>query len=483
MSQDGNITKKTLYGMMWRFAERTGAQGISFIVSIILARILSPDDYGLVAMVTIFITISNVFIDSGLGVALIQKKDADDLDFSTVFYFNLVICTCLYLLLFFSAPLIARFYRESQLTNIIRVLSITILISSVKNIQQSYVSRHLLFRKFFFSTIGGTIVSAVIGIIMAYNGFGVWALVFQQLSNTLIDTVILWVTVRWRPTWAFSFQRWKSLFSYGWKLLLSSLLNTLYENLRQLIIGRVYSSADLAYYNRGKQLPQFVVANLNTSIDSVLLPVMSDSQDDVARVKVMTRRSIQTSSFILWPVMIGMAAVAEPMVRILLTDKWLFSVPYIRVFCIACAFQPIHTANLNAIKALGRSDIFLKLEIIKKVIGVTIIVFSMQYGVFAMAVSQLIYNVIAQIINTSPNRRLLSYGYIEQIKDIIPFILLSVLMGICVYPLKYIHVNYVLVLIIQIISGIIIYFVGAKLLNIDTLNYVLSTLKKIRENK
>ena len=264
----------------WRFLERCGAQGVTFIVSIVLARLLDPTVYGTVALVTIFTTIMQVFVDSGMGNALIQKKDADDLDFSSVFYFNMAMCSALYLIMFFAAPLIASFYRMPELTAIVRVLSFVVVISGVKNVQQAYVSRHLMFKRFFFSTLGGTIGAAVIGIAMAYLGFGVWALVAQMLFNAAVDTTILWITVKWRPKKMFSFQRLKSLFSYGWKLLASSLIDTVYNDLRQLIIGKKYSSGDLAYYNQGKKFPQLIVTNINTSIDSVLLPTMSKAQDE-----------------------------------------------------------------------------------------------------------------------------------------------------------------------------------------------------------
>ena len=255
---------------IWRFAERCGAQLVTFIVSIVLARILSPEDYGQIALITVFTTIMQVFVDSGLGLALIQKKDADDLDFSSVFYFNFAVCLVLYAVMFVAAPFIASFYKDTTLTPIIRVISLTIVISGVKGIQQSYVSRNMLFKRFFFSTLGGTIFSAFLGIGLAYAGFGVWAIVAQQLSNTTIDTLILWLTVKWRPKKMFSWKRLKSLLSFGWKMLVSSLLDTVYNNIRSLIIGRMYSSSDLAYYNQGKpecyiQFRKYICIIINAS--------------------------------------------------------------------------------------------------------------------------------------------------------------------------------------------------------------------------
>ena len=437
-------------GFIWRFAERCGAQLVSFIVSIVLARLLVPEDYGTIALVTVFTVILQVFVDSGLGTALIQKKDADDLDFSSVFYFNFVVCLVLYAGMFMAAPYIAKFYDDISLTPVIRVLSLTIVISGVKGIQQAYVSRNMLFKKFFFSTIGGTIFSAFLGIGMAYVGFGVWALVAQQLSNTMIDTLILWITVKWRPKKMFSWQRLKELLAFGWKLLVSALLDTGYNNLRNLIIGKMYSPTDLAFYNQGDKFPKIIITNINTSIDSVLLPTMSNSQDDRERIKQMTRRAIKTSTYVMAPLMMGLAFCAEPIVSLILTDKWLPCVPFLRIFCITYMFWPVHTANLNAINAMGRSDWFLKLEIIKKVVGLTILLSTMWFGVMAMAYSLLLGSVLSQIINSWPNKKLLNYGYLEQVRDFAPGILLAVIMGICVYFIGYISLSVIFKLIIKI---------------------------------
>ena len=464
-------------GFIWRFAERCGAQLVSFIVSIVLARLLVPEDYGTIALVTVFTVILQVFVDSGLGTALIQKKDADDLDFSSVFYFNFVVCLVLYAGMFMAAPYIAKFYDDISLTPVIRVLSLTIVISGVKGIQQAYVSRNMLFKKFFFSTIGGTIFSAFLGIGMAYIGFGVWALVAQQLSNTMIDTLILWITVKWRPKKMFSWQRLKELLAFGWKLLVSALLDTGYNNLRNLIIGKMYSPTDLAFYNQGDKFPKIIITNINTSIDSVLLPTMSNSQDDRERIKKMTRRAIKTSTYVMAPLMMGLAFCAEPIVSLILTDKWLPCVPFLRIFCITYMFWPVHTANLNAINAMGRSDWFLKLEIIKKVVGLTILLSTMWFGVMAMAYSLLLGSVLSQIINSWPNKKMLNYGYLEQVRDFAPGILLAVIMGICVYFIGYISLSVIFKLIIQIVSGALIYIAGSAILNLEEFQYLLGMIK------
>ena len=473
MQRKGNV----ISNFLWRFAERCAAQLVTLIVSIILARILTPSDFGTVSLVMVFTTIMQVFVDSGLGTALIQKKNADDLDFSSVFYFNFAVCLILYAGMFIAAPYIAGFYNDVSLTPIIRVISLTIVISGVKGIQQSYVSRNMLFKRFFFATLGGTIFSAFLGIGMAYAGCGVWSIVAQQLSNTAIDTLILWITVKWRPKKMFSWSRLKSLLSYGWKLLASSLLDTVYNNLRNLVIGKIYTSADLAYYNQGDKFPKVVITNINASIDSVLLPSMSGEQENCERVKSMTRRAIKTSTYIMAPLMMGLLFCAEPIVKLLLTEKWLPCVPYLRIFCFTYMFWPIHTANLNAIKAMGRSDFFLKLEIIKKVMGLALLLFTMRISVMAMAYSLIVSGILSQIINSWPNWKLLNYNYFEQLRDILPSIIIAVGMGICVYFISFIPMPTIVTLLIQIVIGAVIYIGVSAALKLEEFEYLFGMIQ------
>lgn len=475
-----NIKNKAIINMIWRFAERSGAQVVSFVVSIVLARILLPSEYGTIALISVFTTILQVFVDSGFGNALIQKKEVDDLDYSTVFYFNMVLCIILYLLMFFFSRLIGEFYNDMTLVPLIRVASLTLIISGIKGIQQAYVSRNLIFKRFFYSTLGGTIISAIIGIYMAYKGFGCWALIIQQLSNSMIDALILWFTVEWRPKLIFSFSRLSTLFSYGWKILVSALIDTGYNNFRSLIIGKFYSSSDLAYYNKGKQFPTLIITNINTSIDSVLLPVMASAQDDKSIIKSMTRKSIKTSSFIMWPLMFGLATCAEPLVVVLLTEKWIKSVFFLRVFCFTYALWPIHTANLNAIKAMGRSDMFLKLEIIKKIVGFMSIILTMPFGVHAMAIGYLITGPLSALINAFPNKSLLDYSFREQIEDLVPYIFLSLVMSICIWPIQYFPIGNTPKIVFQTIFGVIIYITGSKICKFDVYFELVNMIKRKR---
>ena len=472
------MDNKILFSFFWKFAERCGAQFVSLAVSIILARLLLPEDYGTVALIAVFMNILQVFVDSGLGNALIQKKDADELDFSTVFFFNLIICVCLYMIMFMLAPIIAIFYKNDQLTILVRVVSISLLISGVKNVQHAYVSKKMMFKKFFYATLGGTIVSGCLGVFAAQKNLGVWALIIQQLSNLLIDTLILWLTVGWKPKVQFSISRLKKLFSYGWKLLLSAILDTGYNNMRALMIGRVYSASDLGYYNKGQQIPSLIVNNINTSFDAVLLPAISEEQDDIVRVRQITRYSIQISTFIMAPMFIGIAVLAVPIVRFVLTDKWLPCVPILRVFCITYMFYPIHTANLNAVKALGRSDIFLKLEIAKKIFGLVLLFITVHISVMAMVYSLIFNCLFSMVVNSRPNAILLKYSFREQLGDICPSLGCALFMGGIVYMFSLLSFPDLITIIVGVVLGGGIYLGGARAIQLNVLFWGLDMFKK-----
>jgi len=481
--QNKIVKSKILSSLIWKFLERGGTQGIQFILQIFLARLLTPNDYGIIALITIFIALARVFVQSGFNTALIQGKDINEEDYSSVFYLSMFVATILYIILFLTAPIVADFYKVKDLILILRVLSLTLFIGAVTSIQNAIVARKMQFKKLFLSSLGAMAISGTIGIIMAYKGYGVWALVYQQLSNQLLITMILWMTVKWRPKLCFSFKRIKTLFSYGGKLLASSLLDTLYKNLRSLIIGKVYSPSILGYYNRGNQFPQIIVTNINGSITSVLLSAMSAEQEDRFRVKQLMRRAIVTSSFILFPIMMGLAIISKPLVMLLLTEKWLPCVPFIWVFCGSYSLWPIHTVNLQAINALGRSDIFLKLEIIKKILGVVILVISVKFGVYVIALGMLLSGIISTFINSYPNKKLLNYSYKEQMVDILPSLLISLIMGAIVYQISYFVRGDLFLIVAQVISGGIFYIILATIFKLECYKYLLSTIKEIFINK
>jgi len=474
---------KVISSLIWKFLERGGVQGIQFVLSIVLARLVTPEDYGVIAILLVFIQIATVFIQSGFNTALIQKKDSDDLDFSSIFYLSFFVAGILYVLLFFVSPFVAKFYQSDLLTKLLRVISLTLFFGAINSVQNAYVSKTMQFRRFFFSSMGAVIGSGIVGIIIAYKGFGVWALVFQQLVRDFLICIILWFTVKWRPKFMFSFSRVKSLFSFGWKLLVSGLLDTIFRNIYNLIVGRIYNKETLGFFNRGQQFPQVIATNLDGSIQSVMLPTLSSHNDDVSEVKRITRRSISMSAFLLMPCMFGLAAVAEPLVKVLLTDKWLSCVPFLQLACISYAIYPIHTANLTGINALGRSDVFLKLEIIKKIITILNILITIPLGIYAMAIGQVISAFISSFINAWPNKKLMNYTYFEQWKDLMPSFLCSIVMAVGVWSLHFIPISSIILLLIQIIVGTCIYILLCKIFKIETYSYFINTVRGLKNGR
>ena len=464
MSSESKVSGKVIAaGLSWKFAERILAQGISTLVSIILARLLLPEEYGLVTMVLIFINIANVFVTSGFGQSLIQERNAGDLEFSTITYVSITVAILLYGVLFVCASIIEAFYNILDLAIVIRVLGLKLIISGYNSIQQAYVQKTMQFRKFFFSTLGGTLISGIVGVVLAYNGFGVWALVAQYLVNSTIDTIVLQITIHWRPRLVFSIKCAKRLISYSWKLTVGDLVSTVYNELRSLVIGKFYTPQDLAYFNKGEQFPKLIITNVSTSIISVLYPAMSLVNDSVEELKDITRKSMRASSFCVFPILIGLATVATPFVSLLLTDKWLPCVIYMQLSCFSNVTTPLSSANLQALKAIGRSDIVMYLEIIKKSIGLFLIFATIKYGVLMIAISGLIYSIVALVVNAYPNKKFLGYGYMEQLKDILPFAVASIIMGGVVLLVGFLRINLLIKLITQIVVGMIVYVVVMKI--------------------
>ncbi len=467
-----NIKSDVASGLVWKFSERILAQGVSFLLSLVLARLLMPEEYGTVALVLVFINLANVFITSGLGDSLVQKKSSDEKDFSTMFFCGLIMSIVIYAIMFVSAPGIASFYNNPALTPIIRVLSLQVPLGSVKTIQHAYVIKKMLFKKFFFSTLGGTLFSGAVGIILAYRGAGVWALVFQYLANSVADTIVLFFTVEWKPRICFEKETAKVLFSYGWKLTVAQFINTAYVNIRNLLIGKLYTEADLAFYNKGDQFPNLIINNVNNSISTVLFPAMASENDNISRLKSITRRAMKLSSYIIFPIMIELIVVSEPLIRVLLTEKWLPCVPYLCISCVFWMFQPCQTANVQVIKALGKSDLYLKLEVLKKCMGVILLIASLRYGIFAIAFSNVILAFLSAIINIFPNKQLIEYGYWEQICDLSPALIMAFAMGGLVYIERFVISNDLLLLLLQVISGVLIYIILSIILKNDSFDYL-----------
>lgn len=475
MSNNDNISRnKVVKSLFWVYLENISAQLVTFVVSIVLARLLLPSDYGLIALVTVFINIANVFVSASFNMSLVQKKDADRLDYNTLFWFNCVLSIVLYIILFFSAPYIARYYEKELLTPVIRVLSLSIPLSAYNSIQVAYVNSKMTFRKSFVATSAGAIISGIIGIIMAYKSAGLWALVAQRVINIFLNTIFLSAIVDWKPAIEFSWRRFQSLFRFGWKILVTGLMFTGYSELRSLVIGKRYSADDLAYYNRGFQFPQFIASNIDTTITRVMLPTFSKSQDNAEQLVLMTRRAAKTSAYIMTPILFGLAVVGENVVHILLTDKWLPCVPFLQIMCIVWWLQPTQSCSIQAINAIGRSDIYLRIEIISKVLGISLLVGAVILfnTPFAIAISMLIGQMSAVFIYGSFVQKYIGYKLIEQIKDIFIPGLIGAVMSLGVYGVGRLISNGYVALIIQIIVGGIIYLALSHFLKIEEYKYL-----------
>lgn len=422
------IKQKVVKGLFWKLLENGGAQGVQFVITVLLARLLTPAQYGVVGIIAIFITIANVFVQSGFSTALVQKRQADGVDFSSVCYFELAMALGMYGLLYAAAPAIASFYGIAELQSIVRVLASVLFPGAVISVQTAYVSRSLEFKGLFFSTLTASVLSGIISISMAAAGWGVWAMVGQQVSYYVFLMVVLFLTVSWRPQPCFAISRIREMFAFGWKLLCASLLDTVFNNLYGLLIGKIYNEELLGSYNRGEQFPKLIASNLGAAIQAVLLPAFSTRQDDPAAVRQMVRRAIRLGSFVVIPMLLGLFAVADTLVLALLGEKWMICVPFLRIMCISYCFWPIHITNLQAINAMGRSDIFLKLEIAKKVLSVLALVVGMRFNVYIMVCLKAFQDFLCMFINAAPNRKLLGYSILHQWMDVMPSAALSAVM-------------------------------------------------------
>lgn len=471
------LKNKAASGFAYRFAERALARGINFLLSLLLARILMPEEYGLIALVTVLITICDVFVTFGFGNALVVNKKSDSLDFSTCFYFCVALALVLYAGVFLAAPAVSAFYKEPMLTQVLRVMGLRIPLAAVNSVQHAYVSKHLKFKKFFYATLIGTVISGVVAVIMAYLGCGVWALVEQYLGNAFIDTVCLWFIVKWRPKKEFSFARLKAIYSYGWKILATGLIDTVYSRLRSLLIGRIYSSSDLAYYNRGYSFPSFGMRLIEPTVNSVLFPTLSNCNDNQAQMRHITRRVLQVSTYIISPIMVGLIVTARPLVLVLLTKKWLPCVIYLQIGCVANLFRCPQFINTCVIKASGRAGLLLKLDILKKSIGLVYLLVSIQFGVEWIAVSLIAFYFTSMVINIAPNRKILNYGYRQQCRDVMKNMIPAFIMGAVVYPISLLHTHQILILILQILTGVAVYVGLSWLTKNESFVFVLRYLK------
>ena len=444
---------------LFKLLESTGSQGISLLVGIVLARMLSPTDYGVLSLLLVFVNVSRVFVQSGLNTALIQRLKVEEADLSAVFTLSLGIAGGLYAILFAAAPAVARFYALPELTSLLRVLALILFPGALQSVQQAVIAREMAFQKLMVASIAANLTSGAVGVGMAYAGLGVWALIGQQLVSQGLVCVILLFTVAWRPRLLFAWSRVRSLFSFGWKLLLSSLIETVYNNLRTLVIGKLYPKAQVGFYDRGRQFPELLMNNVNGSIQSVMLPMFAAEQQNPERLKAMMRRTIMVSSYLVFPMMAGLALVGRPLISLLLTDAWLPAVPFLWIFCADFAFYPVHTSNLQAINAMGRSDVFLRLELIKKSYGLLILAASILLfdSVAVIAAGSVLSTLIATFVNASPNKRLLGYRYLDQLRDLLPSLGMTAVMGLCVWAAGLLPLGNLPMLLTQAAVGVAVY--------------------------
>ncbi len=480
-----DIKQATFSSVIWKFMERFIAQGISLIVAIIIARILDPSDYSVVSFVTIFFNFANIIISGGLNTALMQKKDADSEDYSTVLHVSIILSVVVYLILFFLAPVIASLYHQEVLIPIIRIMGLSLPITAIKSIWCAYISANLQFKKFFFATLGGTLVSAVVGILMALRGYGAWALVAQQMTNTFIDTVILILCTRIHIVLRISLQKFKVLFKYGWKILLSSFIGTAYTQLSPLAIGLKFTKEDLSFYTKGNSFPTMLSSSTTNTFSAVLFPVLAKYQDDKEKILKYTRLYMKLASFVAFPFMLGFLAVADNFVNVILTEKWSPATFYIRIFCIASMFDIIAVGNCETIKAIGRSDVFLIMEIIKKsCYFITLFLFIfLSNSPEILSIASIVCAVVQILVNSIPNIKLIGYKVKYQIMDLLPNAVISVLMCVAVYFIGKIEMNNLLNLVLQVVSGIGIYLILSIITKNKNLNYTFNVAKSFLKKK
>jgi len=458
-----SLKQKTVKGIFWSSIERFSVQGVQFALGIVLARLLSPADFGLIGMLAIFLAISQSFIDNGFSNALIRKKSRTEIDFSTVFYFNILVGILFYFILFFSSPYIAAFYKAPILESLTKVIALTVFFNSLTIVQRAKFTINVDFKTQTKASLISVIISGMIGIWMALKGFGVWSLAVQSILATFINMVVLWIYSRWTPLKVFSISSFKEMFSYGSKLLLSGLIDITYRNLYTIVIGKKFSEVDLGYYTRADQFAQFPSSNITGIIQRVTFPVLSSIQDNDNKLQETYRKFLRLSAFIVFPLMIGLLAVADPLIRFLLTDEWSGTILLLQILCLSLMWYPIHAINLNLLQVKGRSDLFLRLEVIKKIIGVSVLVITIPLGIAAMCIGAIISSLIALFINTYYTGKLIQVGYLKQMKDLLPMLLNSFSMGLIVWIItRLVHIH-ILALIIGISVGSVYYFFVAHL--------------------
>lgn len=473
-----SLKRKTISGVMWSAIERFSLQGVQFIIQLVMARLLLPSDYGMIAMLTIFLQIAQAFIDSGFTNALIQKKDRTEIDYSTVFYFNIIIALFFYCILFISAPLIAKFYNMPDLIPVMRAIALSLIILSFSAIHKTKLTIEINFKTQSKISLIAAGTSGIIGIGMAYWGYGVWALVYQSLLNAILTTILLNCFYRWKPLKTFSIESFKRLFSFGSKLLVSGLIHTVYYNLYGIVIGKRFSAAELGYYTRAEQFAILPSYNLSAIITRVTFPILSSIQDDNERLASTYRKYISLSSYLIFPLMVGLASLAAPLVDLFLTEKWNGTVILLQILCFDWMFDHLSGINLNLLYVKGRSDLALRLEIIKKIIAIIILFASIPLGIIGMCCGKVLYSLIAVYANTYYTKSLIGLSLKVQLKDIIPCLILALTMGGIVYTTTYLGFSNIIQLVIGIITGILFYLSTSYIFKINSFKALLQLIYK-----
>lgn len=477
-----SLKEKTVKGVMWSGIDRFSTQGVQFVFSILIARLLLPEDYGVVAMLNIFMSVSQKFIDSGFGTALIRKPDRTEIDFSTVFYFNIIASIFFYVVLWVASPYIAAFYDIPLLEDVTKVVALNLVINSLAGIQSAKLSIAIDFKTRAKISLTVTLLTGVVGLWMAYNDFGVWALVIQSVVGSLLGTALLYWFVRWIPKWTFSWKSFREMFSFGSKLLASGLLDTIYNNIYTLVIGKFFSSSALGVYSRASGLAQYPSSNITNVLQGVTFPVLCSIQNEPERLANVYKRFLRLSAFIIFPLMVGLAAVADPLIRLVLTDKWEGSIYLLQIVCFSMMWYPIHAINLNLLQVKGRSDFFLKLEIIKKIQGVIVLCITVPMGIVAMCYGSVVSSLICLVYNTYYTQKLIGYGYAAQMKDLLHILVHSLVMGAGVWCIVQVFDSLWLQLVVGILSGAVYYIAGAHFLHFEELDEVVFLVRKRGKN-
>ena len=473
-----SLKSKTVKGVVWSSIERFSTQGVQFLIMIIMARLLTPKDYGLIGMLAIFLAVAQSLIDSGFSQALIRKQDRTDVDNSTVFYFNIVVSSALYLILFIAAPFVADFYNQPELTSVMRVVCLGVILNSLAVVQRALLTVRIDFKTQAKASLSAAVISGCIGIVLAYCGFGVWSLVVQQLLNLSVNTLLLWIFSKWRPIAVFSWKSFHELFAFGSKMLASGLLDTLYRNIYPIVIGKLFSASSLGHYTRAQQFSEFPSSNVTGIIQRVTYPILCGIQDETERLEAAYRKFLKLSAFIIFPLMIGMSAVARPFIDIVLGTQWGFCGQLLQIICFAMMWYPIHAINLNLLQVKGRSDLFLRLEIIKKILGITVLCITAPFGLVVMCYGQIFNSIVALVINTYYTGKLINVGFIRQMKDLLPTLLLSLTMfGAILLVNGFIEVN-MHRLVIGVLVGIIVYASGSYIFKFKELQTLFSLIRR-----